>query len=240
GSDQTVVQRYMSTATEAKAARAILSNGVLSFAASVLFFGVGTALWAFYRAHPERLDPAFGNDQIFPLFIARELPVGIAGLVVAGVLAAAQSTISTSMNSVSTVLVTDWYRRFVPDRGDGHYLTAGRVLTVALGIIGTGTALVFASSLNRSLLDDYLAYVGLLTSILGGLFLLGILSRRAHAGGALAGAAAGAVALFAVKGSGVHFFLFVGIGMLTTLVAGTLASLVIPGTPRTKGLTVWT
>ena len=240
GSDQTVVQRYMSTETEAKAARAILSNGVLSLLASVLFFGVGTALWAFYRAHPERLDPAFGNDQIFPLFIARELPVGIAGLVVAGVLAAAQSTISTSMNSVSTVLVTDWYRRFVPDRGDRHYLATGRVLTVVLGIIGTGTALVFAGSLNLSLLDDYLAYVGLLTSILGGLFLLGILSRRAHAGSALAGAAVGAVALFVVKGSGAHFFLFAGIGMLTTLVVGVLASYVIPGAPRTKGLTVWT
>lgn len=240
GSDQTVVQRYMSTETETKAARAILSNGILSVVASVLFFGVGTALWAFYRARPDRLDPAFGNDQIFPLFIARELPIGVSGLVVAGVLAAAQSTISTSMNSVSAVLVTDWYKRFVPRRDDRHYLATGRVLTVVLGLAGTGTALVLAASPERSLLDQFLKYVGLLTSVLGGLFLLGIVSRRAHAASALTGAAAGALTLFLVADTQVHFFLYAGIGMLTTLVGGILASLLIPGEPRTEGLTVWT
>jgi len=240
GSDQTVVQRYMSTETEAKAARAILTNGFLSVAASVLFFAVGTALWAYYRAHPERLDPGFGNDQIFPLFIARELPLGISGLVVAGVLAAAQSTISTSMNSVSTVLVTDWYRLLRPERSDRHYLAVGRVFTVALGLVGTGTALWFAGAADRSLLDVFLGYVGLLTSVLGGFFLLGILSRRAHALGAMVGGLAGAAALLTVKAWGLHLFLYAGVGMITTLVVGVLVSVVIPGQPRTERLTIWT
>lgn len=240
GSDQTVVQRYMSTETEQKAARAILSNGVLSVVASVLFFGVGTALWAFYRDHPDRLDPSFRTDQIFPLFISRELPVGIAGLVVAGILAAAQSTISTSMNSVATVLVTDWYRRFRPEGSDRHYLVVGRGLTVLLGVVGTVAALWFSTLESRSLLDEFLKYVGLLTSVLGGLFLLGITSRRAHAAGALGGAVVGAGVLIAVSVSEVpvHFFLYAGIGMFATVCSGVLISVAIPGKPRIEGLTL--
>jgi SSS family transporter len=101
-SDMAVVQRYMSVPDMARAKRAIWTNAVAILPASLLFFGVGTALFVFYAHNPDKLDPAFKTDAIFPLFIARELPMGIAGLVVAGIFAAAQSTISTSMNSTST------------------------------------------------------------------------------------------------------------------------------------------
>ncbi|EMI18888.1 SSS sodium solute transporter [Rhodopirellula maiorica SM1] len=107
--DQAVVQRYMTTATPKLAARSIWFNAVLTIPATILFFGIGTALYAFYRSHPEKLDPSITTDQVFPLFIAREMPIGIAGLIVAGVFAAAQSTVSTSMNSTATTIVTDFY-----------------------------------------------------------------------------------------------------------------------------------
>ena len=159
---------------------------------------------------------------------------------VAGILAAAQSTISTSMNSVSTVIVTDWYRRLRGDRADAHYLAVGRVLTVLLGIIGTATALWFASMESRSLLDAFLRYVGLLTSVLGGLFLLGITSRRANSASALFGAAVGAGVLILVAQSELHFFLYAGVGMLTTVVVGSLVAPWMPGAATADGLTIRT
>jgi solute:Na+ symporter, SSS family len=80
----------------------------MTIPATLLFFGIGTALFAYYRTHPGRLDPTITTDQIFPLFIALEMPIGLAGLIVAGIFSAAQSTVSTSMNSTATTVVTDF------------------------------------------------------------------------------------------------------------------------------------
>jgi len=110
-SDQAIVQRYMVT-KDAKAARkSIWANGIIASIAALLFFGIGTGLYGYYQSNPERIDPTMKVDQIFPAFIANELPMGIAGLIVAGIFAAAQSTVSTSMNSISTTLVTDFLKR---------------------------------------------------------------------------------------------------------------------------------
>jgi solute:Na+ symporter, SSS family len=93
-SDQAVVQRYLTTSSECKAAQAIWMNAVLAIAFTFLFFAIGTALFVFYRMNPQKLDPLQTTDSIFPSFIVRNLPVGVAGLVIAGIFAAAQSTVS--------------------------------------------------------------------------------------------------------------------------------------------------
>jgi Na+/proline symporter len=135
-SDQGVVQRYMSVSTRKKAASSIWTNAGLSFFASILFFSVGTALYVFYKNHPRTLDPGYQPDAVFPLFIAQNLPIGVAGIVIAGIFAAAQSTISTSMNSVSTVFTTDFMRRFNLIRSEKGYLNLARLTTVVAGILG--------------------------------------------------------------------------------------------------------
>ncbi len=110
--DQTVVQRYLTTATEKDAARSIWLGTLMSVPSAVLFFGVGTALYAFYKGHPQMLDPSLATDAIFPLFIIEQLPAGVSGLVIAAVFAAAMSSLDSSLNSVSAVVVTDFYRPF--------------------------------------------------------------------------------------------------------------------------------
>ena len=80
--DQAVVQRYMTTPDEKLAARSIWTNAILSVFATLLFFGLGSALFAYYHSHPGRLDPTITTDQILPLFIAQEMPLGLAGLIV--------------------------------------------------------------------------------------------------------------------------------------------------------------
>jgi len=241
-SDMAVVQRYMAVPDLSRAKRAIWTNAIAILPASLLFFGVGTALYVFYQHYPERLDPTFKTDAIFPLFMARELPAGIAGLVVAGVFAAAQSTISTSMNSTSTALVTDFVRPLNLIHSERTYLQLARLATVTLGVLGTALALLFASSDIKSLWDQFMKILGLLGGSMCGLFCLGIFTRRAHGPGAIVGALAGALGVFlAERYTEMHLLLYACVGIGVCLVCGYTASLLLPACPKNiEGLTVHT
>lgn len=232
-SDQAVVQRYLTTPDIPTAARAIRLNAWLAVAATVLFFAIGTALFLFYRQHPDALEPTLPNDSIFPLFIAQFLPPGIAGLVIAGVFAAAQSTASSSVNSVVTAVITDWVQRFRPTLTDRASLRLSQVLSLFAGLAGTGAALFVAGTGLRSLFDAYLGLLGLLSSGVAGVFALGIFTRRATGLGALTGVIAGSVLLLlAQRNTSLHFLLYGAIGFLGCFVTGWLASRILPGRPK--------
>ena len=239
--DQTVIQRYLTTSTEREAARAIWTNAILSVPATLLFFGVGTALFVFYRTHPDLLNPSLATDTIFPWFIVSQLPAGVAGLVIAGLFAAAMSSLDSSMNSMSAALVTDFYRRLRPEANDRQCLRLARYLTLLLGIIGTATALLIASFEVASLWDLFLKIVGLFGGSVAGLFALGIFTRRTHGMGALIGAVASAAVLYLVQQlTEAHFFLYAGIGIIVCFVVGYLVSLIIPAPAQDlKGLTLY-
>ena len=240
--DQTCVQRYLTTADEKAAARSIWTNAALTVPATLIFFGVGTALWAFYKAHPALLNPAGRSDDIFPWFIAQQLPVGISGLVIAGLLAAAMSSLDSSMNSMATALVTDFYRKLRPAAADHRCLVLARWLTVALGVIGTGFALYMAYINSTSMWDQYTKIIGLFGGGLAGLFAVGIFTRRTNGPGAIVGFIASAGVLYFVKQfTEVHFFLYAGIGIVTCFVVACLASRLIPVRQRDlEGLTIYT
>jgi len=240
-SDMAVVQRYMAVSDIGRARRAIWTNAIAVVPASLLFFGVGTALFVFYAQYPERLDPAFKTDAIFPLFISRELPVGLSGLVVAGIFAAAQSTISTSMNSMSTAVVTDFVRPFTSGWQERGYLWLGRGLTVLFGGLGVWLALLFASADIKSLWDQFMTILGLLGGAMCGLFCLGIFTTRAHAAGAMVGAVVGAAVLYAVQQfTQTHLLLYAAVGVAASFLSGYLASLLLPGqTGVIQGLTIY-
>jgi SSS family transporter len=241
GSDQAVVQRYMTTSDTKKAAKSILTNGIMSVPAGLLFFAVGTALYVFYKSHPAGIDPNFQNDAVMPLFIVEEVPAGLAGLIIAGIFAAAQSTISTSMNSISTAMVTDFVRPMKIIKTEKAYLNTARILTVVFGTAGTGLAITFASADIKSLLDQFFAVLGLFGGALGGLFLLGMFTKRANGKGAVAGALIGAVVLFLVsRYTETHVYLYAAIGIAATMSSGWLISLLMPGSSRDiAGLTVY-
>jgi SSS family solute:Na+ symporter len=240
--DQAVVQRYLTTVDERRAASAVWSGTFLALPASILFFGMGTALFAFYRAHPERLNPLGPSDQVFAWFIVQELPTGLSGLLIAGVFAAAMSSLDSSMNSVATTVTTDFYRRFRPGADDRRCLALARGLTVLLGALAAGVALWLASAGVQSLFDQMLEIVGLLGGTLAGLFALGIFSRRASAAGALVGAVASLTLLswvaFATDLSGL---LYATVAVVSCVTVGWFASLVLPRSTRPlDGLTIHT
>jgi solute:Na+ symporter, SSS family len=239
---QDVVQRYLTTPDERTAAGAIWLNAIVAVPAQATFFAIGTALFVFYKQHPAQLQPALQNDAIFPFFIMSELPAGIAGLLVAGIFAAAQSTLSSSMNSIATAYVTDFHRRAWPDQNDGHYLRVARLMTAAVGIFGAGVALIIASTDIRSIYTMFLEVLGLLGGTLSGLFVLGIFSRRASGRGALIGAILSAAIVFSVRLTHpLNVYAYAPIGMFACVTIGWLISLAYRADPRSlDGLTIYT
>ena len=242
--DQAVVQRYLTTKDENDARRAMWTTAWMGVFGSSLFFAMGTALYVFYQAHPTLLDIGMRNDSILPLFIANELPAGIAGLVVAGVFAAAQSTISTSMNSTATAIVTDFCMPFNLCRTDAGYLRLARVVTASIGIAGTLTACWLTLVGSAMAIDAFISVIGLFGGAVCGLFLLGMLTQRANAMGGIIGSVAGfAIVLWIVldESLAINHFLYAGIGTVTTFAVGYLVSLLTGGTKRTvqAGLTVY-
>ncbi|MDF2377043.1 MAG: sodium/solute symporter [Verrucomicrobiales bacterium] len=230
-SDQAVVQRYVSTPSEKEAQSAIWLNAVMSAVATLLFFGLGTGLYVFYKANPGGLDPTFPTDSIFPLFISRELPVGVAGVVIAAVFAAAQSTISSSMNSTSTVIVTDFFRRLGWEASERAYLRLARILTVVLGTVGTLFALVLAWSEIESAWQTFLMIIGFVMGPLCGLFLLGMFTKSGNTRGAIVGVVFGVTVLvWARFGTDMHGLLYAPLGVSATWLVGWVMSRSLSGT----------
>lgn len=237
--DQAVIQRYMTTPTEKQAARAIWVNALLTIPATLLFFSIGTALYVYYKQKPQLLNPDLPTDAIFPWFIVSGLPVGVSGLVIAGLFAAGQSGAQSSM---ATAMVTDFYRRFHPEAEDRRCLRLARWLTLLLGAIAVGTASLMATYPIQSQWDLFLQILGLLGGGLAGVFMLGIFTRRAHGKGALVGVVASTIVLWLIQRyTRVHFFLYAAAGVSTCLAVGYLASVLIPSARQPlEGLTIHT
>jgi solute:Na+ symporter, SSS family len=196
GIDQNYVQRYLASKSDAEARKSVWLGGLTYVPLSAVFLFIGTALYAFYAARPDLLPPALREpgktDSVFPWFIVSVLPSGMTGLLIAAIFAAAMSTISTCLNSSATVILSDYYRRYLrPGAGEREALRVLRVTTVAWGLAGTGAAV--AMTTVRSALDAWWTLAGIFGGGTLGLFLLGFVSRRASARSAAAGVAAGIV-----------------------------------------------
>jgi Na+/proline symporter len=200
-----------------------------------VFFGLGTGLYAFYKSHPDLLNINLTNDAIFPWFISQQLPVGVSGLVIAGLFAAAMSSLDSSMNSVSTALVTDFYRRFKRTVSEVFCLRLARWLTILMGAIGTGTALLMVTFQIQSLWDFFFKLLGLLGGSLAGIFALGVFTKKTHGVGTLVGALCSALILYFVQSfTKVHFFLYAAVGIISCFVIGYLISIIFPQYQKSK------
>ena len=234
-SDQCVVQRYMTTPDEKGAAKSILFNGALSFVNCFVFFSLGVALWTYYQSHAGALPPGTKPDAVLAVFIARELPSGISGLVLAAVAAATMSTLSANLNSAASAITTDFYQRLVVS-GDaqrdvrlaGRVLLCGKLSTVVVGLLGGAMALWLANAEIGNVYDQFQRFLGILTGGLGCLFFMGIFMKRVNGFGATCGLVANYVVCFALDllpfAGKPHLLLFGFLGMVACLVVAPLAS----------------
>ncbi|MSU73428.1 MAG: hypothetical protein EXS43_14000 [Opitutus sp.] len=240
--NQTIIQRFISTKDEAAAQRTIWSSALIGTAVSWLFLLLGTGLFLFYREHPGRLDLTMDKpDAVFPWYIVFELPVGVTGFLIVALIAAAMSSLAGALNSTSTVIVTDFYRRFARAPNDATAVRLGKILTAAIGIFATGLALVLSQLSNKSLFDQTLSIVGLFGGGLGGLFLLGMLTTRTSAAGALAGLLGSvAVQYFVGRHTSLHLLTYMFTGMSSCMALGYAWSWFAPERKDLTGLTVHT
>lgn len=238
-SDQTVIQRYLTTKDEQGARRSILMNGMMSVFVSIAFFLIGAGLYTFFKTHPADLDYTMQkNDIIFPFFMMNCLPAGLAGLLIAAVFAATMSTISSNINSIATAFSVDFYKRWRPSVSDKALLGVARRACILSGIIGMGIALLMATWEIFSLLDFFQEILGLLSSGLGGLFLMGIFFPRIGGRAALVGFCSGVAAVFLTRQFTETSFLLYGfIGMVVSVLVAWATSFVIREERNLTGLT---
>lgn len=236
GVDQSYVQRYQTARSLTEARRSIWIGALTYVPVSALFLFIGTGLYAYYGARPELLPEALRaadmGDRVFPHFIVTELPVGVTGLMIAALAAAAMSSIDTSINSSATILLTDVYRRFIrPQAPDVQQMKFLRVATVTLGLLGTATALLMISI--KSALDAWWSLAGIFSGGMLGLFLLGVFTRRAESTQAIAGMIVGILvilwATFSREMTGplansLHGFMTTVLGTLSIFIIGVLLS----------------
>lgn len=198
GIDQSYVQRYITARSEADAKRSVWLGALAFVPVSAVLLFIGTGLFAYYQVQPEPLPTAADGgvkaDAVFPHFIVHEFPPGLTGLLIAAVLAAAMSSVDSSLNCSATLVLCDVYRRyFRPRAGERESMGVLYVSTLAWGALGTGLALAMIPV--ESVLDSWWILEGIFSGGMLGLFLLGLLARRAGSPAAACGVIAGSLVI---------------------------------------------
>lgn len=187
--EQNMVQRYLVARTD-RQARQGATFGALMCAPIWLMFGfVGACLWGFYQITGQTLpaDVVDKPEKVLPFFVLTNLPFGLVGLILAAIIAAAQSSVSADLNSVSTVITSDYYARFRPESSDKSRLFFGRSVVLVVGLITTATAVILSDAQVESALKLATDLISIVGGGILGLFALGFLTRHGTRAGAYVG-----------------------------------------------------
>lgn len=204
GIDQNYIQRYLTTRTDSEARKSALFGSLIYIPVSLLFVFIGTALFSFYTAKPELLEPGIAGDRVFPYFIFHHLPAGVTGLLISSIFAAGMSTISTSINSSATVIVTDYFR-LSPDVKE-HEKKSMKILYISSVLFSLSGILVGIAMINvQSALDAWWKLASVFSGGMLGLFLLGFFTKKVNNAAAVTGVITGIIVIAWISLSPVLF-----------------------------------
>lgn len=216
GTDQSELQRFLATRSLREARLAIFVTLSVTIIVGVGMFFIGTILFTFYGQSAQAGEATIASNEVMPMFILNELPIGIKGLLVAAVLAAAMSTISSVLNSVTTVIIADFYNRFARKSAT---VKLARIITVLLGLVGILLG-GFAGSLGN-ILELGMKLSGFFGGPLVGLFILGMTTSRANGRSALLGLGSGfATTLWLGISTDVSFLWYAAFSAASTYIVG--------------------
>ncbi|MGX6591119.1 sodium:solute symporter [Cetobacterium ceti] len=184
---QDVVQRYNSSKNEKELKKSLILNMWITLPTIVIFYGMGSVLYVFFKE--KGLPSELGNNLqvMVPFFIVKYLPVGISGIVLAGIFAAAQSTISSSLNSCATCFVTDILGMRKVKLEDKEKFLYGQITSSVVGILGTVYAFYMTRSGQGDIFVAFNSLIGLFGGPVAGVFILGIFFKRVKNRGAICG-----------------------------------------------------
>jgi SSS family solute:Na+ symporter len=226
GTDQLIVQRLLAARGQKQSAVALLSSGVAILFQFALFLIVGVMLWAYYRV-PSAI---FGKpDRIYPTFIVSQMPHGISGLLIAAILAAAMSNLSAALNSLSSSTIMDFVLRLRPQTDERTRMRLSRLATFYWALVLFGLAVLALQKVGR-VVEVGLQIASVAYGALLGVFLLGVLTRRANQRGAMVGMLVGfSLGLYLWQGTHVPWTWWVPLGTAVTFGIGYAASLLVRG-----------
>jgi SSS family transporter len=218
GTDQLIVQRLLAARTRGQAQLALLVSGVTVFLQFSLFLLVGAMLFTFYKLYPPMV-PFSRSDSVFPTFVVTKLPHGISGLMVSAILAAAMSNLSAALNALSSSSIVDFYSHLRPEASEERRVFLSRAATVGWGILLFGLAIL--ARRGGKVLEMGLSIASVAYGCLLGVFLLGVLTRKATEQGAIAGMVCGlTLNLYLWRFTQVPYTWYVVLGSVLTFVAG--------------------
>jgi SSS family transporter len=225
GTEQLMVQRLLAARSQKDSRLALFGSWIVIFIQFSLFLLIGVILYVFYTT--TGLTAPSPGDRIYPDFVWRYLPTGVAGLVVAAILAAAMSNLSAALNSLASTSIMDFYKPLAARRGvqhsEAHYLRLARLATVVWGVVLMGIG--YVARRPGSVLEAGLSIASIISGSLLGVFLLGVLTRRVGEKAAIAGMMVGLFIMLGVKQyTNIAFTWYVLIGTSVTFSAGYLTS----------------
>jgi solute:Na+ symporter, SSS family len=229
GTDQLIVQRLLAARSQRQSVTALLSSGVAILFQFALFLMVGVMLFAFYRVPSANFGRA---DRIYPTFIASQMPHGISGLLIAAILAAAMSNLSAALNSLSSTSMIDFYLRRKPQMDERGRVRLSRWMTFIWALILFALAVLSLHKVGR-VVEVGLQIASVAYGALLGVFLLGVLTRRANQSGAIVGMLLGfGMELYIWLFTRVPWTWYVAIGTVVTFAVGYATSLISGGEAR--------
>jgi len=190
GTDQTIVQRYLAAKSDKDAKHAAFIGVFASVSVWTLFMLIGSLLYVFYHTGTAVLPKEITADKVFPYFISTQLPVGVVGLVLSALVAAALASLQSDLNCLSAIGVEDYYQRLKPNCTDKQRLRMGRILVFAAGCIMMTVAYLFVQWQGEGILGIVFGLYAIFSAGIVGIFMLGVLSRRANKQGLHIGIAA--------------------------------------------------
>jgi SSS family transporter len=224
GTDQLIVQRLLAARNQRQSVTALLSSGVAILLQFALFLTIGVMLFAFYHVPSANFGKA---DRIFPTFIVTQMPHGISGLLIAAILAAAMSNLSAALNSLSSTSIIDFYLQRHPEIDERRKIRLSRMATLFWAVLLFGLAVLSLHKVGR-VIEVGLQIASVAYGALLGVFLLGVLTRRANQNGAMIGMLFGFVTeLYLWLGTRVPWTWYVAIGTGVTFAVGYAGSLVL-------------
>ncbi len=228
GTDQLIVQRLLAARNQRQSMTALLSSGAAILFQFALFLIVGVMLFAFYRVPSANFGRA---DRIFPTFIVSQMPHGISGLLIAAILAAAMSNLSAALNSLSSTSIIDFYLQRHPRTDERRKIRLSRVATLLWALLLFGLAVLSLHKLGR-VIEVGLQIASVAYGALLGVFLLGVLTRRANQSGAMVGMLFGFVTeIYLWLDTRVPWTWYVAIGTVVTFAVGYAVSWVVGKKP---------
>lgn len=221
GTDQLIVQRLLAARNQRQSVTALLSSGIAILLQFALFLMIGVMLFAYYQTS----SSAFGRaDRIFPTFIVSRMPHGISGLLIAAILAAAMSNLSAALNSLASTSIIDFYLRHKPKTDERRRLQLSRLTTLLWALVLFGLAVLSLHKVGR-VVEVGLQIASVAYGALLGVFLLGVLTRRASQVGAMLGMLCGfGIELYIWLGTSIPWTWYVLIGTIVTFTVGYGAS----------------